>query len=66
MRDYDGKRGKRAPHLREQQKKKDTPMCRKHNKWAADLALDGDGAVVDGVHAQDGRLRRVQDGRAHQ
>lgn len=33
--------------------------------WSsAHLATDGDGSVEDAVHPQDGRLRRVDDGRA--
>lgn len=33
-------------------------------RCSAHLAADGNGSVEDAVHAQDGRLRRVDDGRA--
>ncbi len=37
-----------------------------HNGAGHDLAVPDDGAVGNGMHSQDGRLGRVQDGSAHE
>ena len=37
-----------------------------HHRADDDLAVDGDGAVVDGVHAEDGALGRVDDRRGEE
>ena len=37
-----------------------------HHRADDDLAVEGDGALLDGVHAEDAALRRVKDGRAEE
>jgi hypothetical protein len=37
-----------------------------HHRADDDLTIDGDRALLDGVHAEDGTLRRVDDRRAEE